>query len=47
MSDAPGGGSTMGMMAKMSAMFMAFMVTVPALVGLGVGFTIGRAAMGR
>jgi len=52
MSGAPGGGSMqpmnpMGMMAKMPAMFMAFMVTVPALLGLGIGFAIGRAAKNR
>ena len=47
MSGAPGGGSMqnlMGIMAKMPAISMAFMVTVPALLGLGVGFAIGRAA---
>ena len=37
----------MGMMAKMPVMCMAFMVTVPALLGLGVGFAIGRGTKGR
>ena len=37
----------MGMMAKMPAMGMAFMVVVPALLGLGVGFAIGRGTKSR
>ncbi len=45
----PGGGRMqgMGMMAKMPAMCMAFMVTVPALLGLGIGFMLGRDTKGR
>lgn len=41
------GMGAMGMMAKMPAMCMAFMVTVPALLGLGVGFAIGRGTKSR
>jgi hypothetical protein len=34
----------MAMMSKLPAMCMAFMVIVPALLGLGVGVVIGRSA---
>lgn len=37
----------MAMMQKMPAMCMAFMVIVPTLLGLGVGFAIGRGTRSR
>ncbi len=37
----------MGMMSRMPVMCMAFMVVVPTLLGLGVGFVVGRGTRSR